>query len=353
MDKHGQHEPLAAFPRLDTSLRNFSSQWFLIPQGTSIIAVILHQLDYQFRGLGIIADIFWLCSIVLLLLTVVAYLLRILFYPKQVKSALSSNLVESACLSSVSITFTVIIQMMALVLVPSWGPGWGTAAFVLWWVNSAMAVAACVVIPYVFVRGQAPGLTGVSPSIVLPLIAAFTLAAGGGVICRYGALSYARQVPVIVVSYLLIGMALPLTIAYDAVFLARLFEGNFPSKQQTHQIMILCGPLGQVSFALQILGECVMRGSFAGYNQGVFLTEKAAVPLGFTSQFLGLMSWGYGTFWWAFAIMSLAQEGTTQFRHRSFGFSLAAWSLVFPWVCRSPPRERVVGAVVAVTLLAG
>jgi hypothetical protein len=33
------------------ALKSFASQWFLIPQGTGIISVILHQLHYQFYGL--------------------------------------------------------------------------------------------------------------------------------------------------------------------------------------------------------------------------------------------------------------------------------------------------------------
>lgn len=325
-------EKLSPRPPLSQALRNFSSQWFLIPQGTGILAVILHQLDYQFRGLGIIADIFWVCTIVLLLAMLAAYLLRIALYPKQVLTALSSNIVESACLASISITFTTIIQMIALTVVREWGDGWSEAVYVLWWINTAMAAAACIGIPYLFVRVEPPSVSGVSPSIMLPLIAALTSAAGGGVICRYGALTDAQQVPVIIVSYLFVGLAMPLTVAYDAVFLSKLFDGSFPSKHQTYQLMILCGPLGQGSFALQILGEVVQRGSFAGYNRGIFLTEAAAVPIGYASQLLGLMSWGYGTFWWGFAIISLVHEAVVQSRKGSFGFSLSAWSLVFPWV---------------------
>ena len=40
--------------------------------------------------------------------------------------------------------------MMDLSLVHVWGPNWGKAAYVLWWINTAMAVVACVGISYVF-----------------------------------------------------------------------------------------------------------------------------------------------------------------------------------------------------------
>ena len=326
-------ERLSSYPRLSRALRNFTSQWFLIPQGTGIIAVILHQLDYQFHGLRVIATILWVYTIVLLLAMLAAYILHIAIYPTQFRTALSTNVVEAACLSCISITFTVIIEMMALTVVREWGGGWSDVLYVLWWINTAMSVAACIGLPYVFAKIQAPGVSAVPPGIVLPLIAALTSAAGGGIICRYGSLSDQQQVPVIIVSYLLIGMALPLTIAYDAVFLSRLFDKNFPTGQQTYQLMILCGPLGQASFAFQILGQVVQRGSFAEYGRGVFLTKEAATPVAYASEFMGLITWGYGTFWWAFAVISLIHEGVARSLTRStYNFSISAWSVVFPWV---------------------
>ena len=44
------------------------------------------------------------------------------------------------------------------------------------------------------------------------------------------------------------------------------------------------------------------------------------------------MAWGYGTFWWTLAGISLVHEAVAPTREGSFSFSLSAWSLVFPWV---------------------
>ena len=168
------------------------------------------------------------------------------------------------------------------------------------------------------------------------MICALTAAAGGGVICRYGALTNHEQVPVIIVSYLLIGVALPLTVAYDALFLTRCFDGHFPDEQQVYQVFLLCGPLGQGSFALQILGEAVSRGPFAGYGRGVFLTESAAMPIAYASEFAGLVTWGHATFWWGFAVISVVSDCISRAKAkggiREMEFSLTAWSVVFPWV---------------------
>jgi tellurite resistance protein TehA-like permease len=317
------------------AIRNFTSQWFLIPQGTGIIAVTLHNLDYQFDGLGIISIIFWVITILLLLLFLLLYTLRIILFPKAVTTALATDIIETAGLASISITFTVIIQMIALTLVSSWSPRWGLVAYILWWINTAMAIATCIGIPYVFVKYEPPGMGALSPATQLPLIASLTAAAGGAIICTYGGLNNRLQVPVIIVSYLLIGMGLPLSLGFDSLFLTRLMGGSSPSGLKVYQDMILCGPWGQGSFALQALGEVVMNGSFAGYGRGIFLTSQAATPVGYASIFAGLIAWAQGTFWWAFACISILHMMVVHLKNgglRGLEFGLPIWAVVFPWV---------------------
>lgn len=97
--------------------------------------------------------------------------------------------------------------------------------------------------------------------------------------------------------------------------------------------MIMCGPLGQGSFALQILGQCVQRGAFAEYNESTFLSATGASVVSTSSQFLGLLVWGYGVFWWAYACIAISQhlaQGPRKALAR-WDTSLSSWSLVFPW----------------------
>ena len=314
------------------ALKSFTSQWFLIPQGTGILAVILHQLHYQFNGLNIIADLFWVFTILTLCLFLAIYLVRILVFPKFVAQQISNNVMETACLSSISITFALIIQMIALTLPSSWGSGWGIVAYVMFWINVVMATAACIGIPYVFTKVQGDGVDKVPPSTLLPLIAALTAAACGGVVCRYGQISASLQLPVIIVSYILIGLALPLAVAIDAVFLTRVFDNAFPMEQKVYQLMMLAGPLGQGSFALQILGTVVQRGAFAQYNSSTFLDASTGMSVSASSQLLGIISWGYATFWWGFATIGILHYIITAPKKLlKWDQSLSAWSIIFPW----------------------
>jgi tellurite resistance protein TehA-like permease len=318
---------------LRIALRSFNTQWFLIPQGSGIVAIILHQLHYQFQGLGIIANIFWLVTIITLVSFLLIYISRAIVFPHHVANQFASNFMETACLCSISIAFTTIIQMIALTLTPSWGPSWGHAAYVMWWINVALAAMACIAVPYILTKVDGPGIASVPPGALLPSIAALTIAAGGGVICRYGAISASQQVPVIIVSYLFVGIGLPLAIIVDAVILARFFDRAFPMKQQVYQLMMLCGPLGQGSFALQILGTCVQRGTFAQYNTSSFISAMGASTIATSSQFLGLLTWGFGIFWWAYACIAILHYIVAEPKALlQWDQTLSIWSLIFPWV---------------------
>ncbi|KAK3679664.1 Plasma membrane sulfite pump involved in sulfite metabolism [Recurvomyces mirabilis] len=313
------------------ALKSFTSQWFLVPQGTGILSIILHNLHYHFHGLNIISQILWVITFITLIFFVCIYLVRIALYPRHVFTILSTDPQETACLSSISIAFTTIYAMIALNLL-SWSLTWGMVAYVMFWINVVLTAVTTIGIPYILTYVEGPGIDGVAPSVFLPLISSLTLAAGGGVVCRYGELGANLQVPVIILSYIFLGMALPTSIAFDGVFMARLFDGAYPPQQKVYQIMILCGPPGQASFALQVLGNVVQRGAFASYDTSSFIGPSGASTIATTSEFLGLLYWGFGTFWWAFACLAILHytiiAPKTLFK---WDQSLASWSLVFPW----------------------
>lgn len=315
------------------ALWNFSSQWFLLPQGTGIIALMLRRLDYKFQGLNILAEIVWIYTIVQLGICLFFYALRVMLYPKHVAQQLRGDIAETSFLSSFCIAFTTIIQMVAV----QYGSFSGLAAYVLWWVNAVMAILVVLGIPYVQLKLQPPGTHNVSPIVLLPFIAALTSAAGGGVVCSESNISARLQIPIVIVSYLEIGAGLAAAVSLDGVIFFQHFNRHMPTQNTVYRDMVLCGPFGQGSFALVTLGQVVMQGSFANYNRGEFLNGAAATPIGFASQFAGLLVWGYGTFWWFFAIVSICQTLlAVEGGWRKIRYSMSAWALIFPWVSWLP-----------------
>jgi len=96
---------------------------------------------------------------------------------------------------------------------------------------------------------------------------------------------------------------------------------------------MLCGPLGQGSFALQILGTCVQRDAFAQYDTSSFISVAGASTIATSSQLLGLLTWGYGIFWWAYACIAILHYVVTDPKAMlKWDRTLSIWSLIFPWV---------------------
>ncbi|KAL4806053.1 voltage-dependent anion channel [Aspergillus unguis] len=321
-----QDEPPPAKPAL-LAVYNFTSSWFLIPQGTGILATILHQLHYQFGALPILAKIVWIYAIVLLGLSLILYSLRIFLYPKHVVRQVRDNIVEASCLSSIPIAFSCIVQMIAL----QYDGSADLVAYILWWISTAFSIISVIGVPYMQLKMQPSGIENMPPTFLLPIISILTSAAVGGTICQNSSLSVRLQVPAIIVSYLELGTGIALAICIDACIIYHHFDQVYPERNKAFQDMVLCGPFGQASFALQILGSAV-QSAFPKYQRGTLLQEAAAAPIAAVSQFSGLLSWGFGTFWWLFAILSILYTLRLQAGGwRNINFSLTAWSLIFPW----------------------
>lgn len=334
--------------RLRSVVQSFSAQYFLIPQGTGIIGVILHQLNYQFNGLHIISYIFWVLAIATLLLFLIIYAVRFCVLPRATLDTLVSSPTEMYGLASISITFTSILQMASISITSTWRGGWPSALLGLWWFNVGLAFLSTTVITFFTVRAYPHGIKNLPPTSHLPLIAALTVAAGGGTICGYaipGPDHTASQAPVIIVSYLFIGMALPIALVEDSLFLMRATDrGIGEATENVYTDMILCGPWGQASFALQGLGSAVLKGGLVGPQGpgggGMWMVPAMKEPVGFLSIFAGLMSWGVGTFWWTFALLSIAWAWARSRKddgvRKAVSFGIPTWSIIFPWVSLYP-----------------
>lgn len=66
--------------------------------------------------------------------------------------------------------------MIALTPTSTWGPGWGMAAYVMWWIDVVMAAVASIANGYVLTKVDGPGIGSVLPGALLPAIAALTIA---------------------------------------------------------------------------------------------------------------------------------------------------------------------------------
>ena len=312
----------------------WTTQTFLISQGTGVLAVVLHDLDWQFHGSQIISIIVWIITIVIYILFLFTYVIKVFVNPNLVRKQLDSDIVELCCLASISITLGVITDMVALVCAQAWGPSWGLFAYVLSWIHVGIAFVANLGIPYKYFASEPPGIDGMPPNVVLPSIAGVTAAATCGVVAFAGNLSSRTQVPMIITGYVSLGIGLPFSFIITAVYITHLISSGLPPRAQNPTNWILVGPLGQAAYACQILGAAAAspgKESFASYGRGYFLTENSGETVSSVSILASLVLWGYATFWIIFSLVAtLHLECFTQGGLKKSKYNLSYWSPIFP-----------------------
>lgn len=316
---------------IDHVLQNFSSQFFLISQGTGILSILLYDLPYQFRGLKTISIIVWLFTLLQLVLFTIIYVVRAVRFPEGLRVALFSSPVEICCLCSVLITYESVSAMTCLVMAAAYGKAWGVVAYVLFWVSCGLSALGMVAVPYFLARQKLTASGPLPPPVLLPAVAAITSAALSGVVVTHGLLGPRLQVPAIIVGYLLLGIGIPYGLAYSAIFMQQVFAGTTRITRATApQVFLVVGPLGQGAFALQMLGTAAEK-AFRQYNKGVFLVPQAGLIVGAVSILCAIALVGYGMFWIAVAVVGVvdstfAQDGGW----KQMEFNMRQWSMVFP-----------------------
>jgi tellurite resistance protein TehA-like permease len=124
------------------------SSWFIITMSTGVVAITLHQLPYNGHWLRVISTIFFITNLVLFLLFTVLTILRYALYPELIPKVLRHPH-QSLFLATFPVGLATLINMVVLVCAPEWGHGWATFAWVLWWIDSLLALTTCFHLTFV------------------------------------------------------------------------------------------------------------------------------------------------------------------------------------------------------------
>lgn len=115
---------------------------------TGVTSICLHQLPYNGNWLQIISVIFFVLNITLFVLFAVITCIRYVLYPQLIPAVLRHPH-QSLFLATFPVGLATIINMIVLVCVPVWGHGLAIFAWVLWWIDSILALATCFHLTFV------------------------------------------------------------------------------------------------------------------------------------------------------------------------------------------------------------
>lgn len=116
--------------------------------GTGVVSILLHQLPYNGRWLQIISVIFFVLNICIFVLFSIISLLRYTMYP-ELFGVVLRHPHQSLFLGTIPVGLATIINMIVFVCVPVWGHGMAILAWVLWWIDSVIALAVCFYMTWV------------------------------------------------------------------------------------------------------------------------------------------------------------------------------------------------------------
>lgn len=276
------------------------------------LAQLIHQCPYQFHGIDIIADVFFVFALVTYLIFSTLFITRLAWFRSQAYHEIVGSIAELTFTPCWSIAFMTLTSNVALIVSTSWWGGYPftMVAYVMWWIVQTWNMLSLFWAFIILIRKHDASDRRIPTSIIIPAVSVATVGITGAVVATYAQdLSARLAIPVMIVSFNWTGVGILLgLILYVYLFHALLAQG-WPPPDQTATMFILVGPMGQSAGALQILGAAATTyGRFADYNSGTFLTAETAKGLDAACVLIALLFNGLGVIWLLFGVWAMIER---------------------------------------------
>jgi tellurite resistance protein TehA-like permease len=308
---------------------------FAIAISTGGLALILaspfpYSAPWQLR----LASVLYVFEIVLFAVFTALLLARWIIYPHV---AVRRALADPDELCSYAIPPIVLMTIAALTATQVSTTAWGGHAFtlvayVLWWIGTfwMFLTGVVVIVTCIYTGNQMD--RSMTPVLFMAPVGLATAGVEAGNIANNGTEMSARlAIPMIVVGYFVVGIALFMGIILYTLFFHRLLAAGLNPPAQRAGLFILIGAAGQLSSAFQILGKAAQT-YFAQYKpqatSATFWDQQAGAGIDFSGLLFGLLLLGFDYFTFCLAVVGVADV----FIKKQFSYTLTWWSVVFPTV---------------------
>ena len=224
-------------------IQDFSPVWFTWCMNTGILSALMHTLPYHFPGLDIISTVLFVIDLALFILFSIIFALRFTLYGKTAWNEISSDVNELCFTATLPISWMTLTTLSAIIVSnANWGGhAFTLVAYVMWWIGVLWTLVLATVVYALLTQRSLTDPKTLSLAIILPAVATSTVAAEGGLICIYSAEMSARlAVPVIIVSFMLVGMGIFLGTLIYGLFLQRmLVTGWFDGVKRPTLILLV------------------------------------------------------------------------------------------------------------------
>lgn len=299
------------------AVRQFTPNWFAATMGTGVLALALAQFPGDVPGLRTAGEALWLVNIGLFLLFSGLYATRWILYFDEARRIFDHPVV-SMFFGCIPMGLATILNGFLVFGLARFGSVAIEIAYVLWWLDAAMAIACGILIPFMMFTRQSHSMEQMTAVWLLPVVAAEVAAVSGGLLAPHLADGH-LQLTVLVTSYVLWACSVPLAMGIVVILVLRMALHSLPPASMASSSWLALGPIGTASLGLLVLGAPAPA-ILAENGLGAY--ADAAKGIGFVGA---LLLWGYGLWW--FAMASLI---TWRYVREGLPFNIGWWGYTFP-----------------------
>jgi C4-dicarboxylate transporter/malic acid transport protein len=298
-------------------VRQFTPNWFAVTMGTGVLALTLVQFPVAVPGLHAVAESLWVLNIGLFVLFSTLYAARWIFYFDEARR-IFSHPVASMFFGCIPMGLATVLNGFLVFGVARLGPVAVDIAYVLWWLDAALAIACGLLIPFMMFTRQSHSIDQMTAVWLLPVVAAEVAAVSGGLVAPHLADAH-LQLTVLITSYVLWACSVPLAMSIVVILVLRMALHSLPPANMAASSWLTLGPIGTGALGLLVLGSASPAilsanglGAYANAIEGVGLIGA-------------ILLWGYGVWWFAMAVLV-----TLKYLREGLPFNMGCWGYTFP-----------------------
>ncbi|CAE6995530.1 Sulfite transporter Ssu2 [Pyrenophora teres f. teres] len=301
-------------------VRNFSPSWFSVTMGTGIVSLLFIAIPFKADWLFWLAVLFFALNTILFSFAFSISVFRYVVYP-EIWTVMIADSTNSLFLGTIPMGFATLVSAWCSLCIPYWGPWTVTFAWVCWMIDSVIAVSVTISLTVLLISASNwQALDRITAAQLLP-IAASIVAAGTGARVAEHLPNPEHALWTILASYIMWGMATPLSMTVLVMYYTRLALLKLPPREIVVSSYLPLGPLGMGGYSITHLG-LVGRQVFPK-TQFLASIPVAGDVFFVLGVFIALIMWAFGLTWLCFALASI-------YKSRPFPFNMGWWGFTFP-----------------------
>lgn len=310
-------KPLSRLQHPRDVIRQFTPNWFTVVMGTGVVALALDRLPATHDLLVPVPLGLWLVSVLLFATFCLVYGARWIFFFDGARRIFGHSTV-SMFFGAIPMALATLLNGLLIFGPPYLGAETVRIALPLWWIDVVLAMICAVAIPYLMFTRQEHRIDQMTAVWLLPVVTAEVVAVSGGLLAP-ALVGESQQLAVIVTSFVLWGVSVPLALSILAILVLRMALHNLPPREMAASSWLSLGPLGTGALGLLVLGQAggpiLAAGGFPAAPEILWITGLIGA----------LILWGYGAWWF---LLSLAV--TVRYLRAGVPFNLGWWGYIFP-----------------------